>query len=166
VEPAWVSLRPQALVLESHHIDKLAEIGLTLADVLGDQHRLDRLLAERNGGDFVAPVRARVEGALAELRDPALAADPNLERPFEKTREQILRSLDLFSEKAVAAAARKNEVADRRVRQLRDICLPFGKPQERIVSSAHFQGKYGDRFAESFWEQMELDPTHLQVISP
>jgi bacillithiol synthase len=166
VEPAWVSLRPQALVLESHQIDKLAEIGLTLADVLGDQHRLDRVLAERNGGDFVAPVRARVEGALAELRDPALAADPNLERPFEKTREQILRSLDLFSEKAVAAAARKNEVADRRVRQLRDICLPLGKPQERVVSSAHFQGKYGDRFAESFWEQMELDPTHLQVISP
>jgi bacillithiol biosynthesis cysteine-adding enzyme BshC len=166
VDPAWVSLRPQALVLESHQIDKLAEIGLTLADVLGDQHRLDRRLAERSGGDFVAPVRSRVEGALDELRAPALAADPNLERPFDKTREQILRALDLFSDKAVAAAARKNEVADRRVRQLRDTALPLGKPQERVVSSAHFQGKYGDRFAESFWEQMELDPAHLQVISP
>jgi len=57
-------------------------------------------------------------------------------------------------------------VANRRVRQLRDICLPLGKPQERVVSTAHFQGKYGERFAESFWDQMELDPEHLQVISP
>jgi bacillithiol biosynthesis cysteine-adding enzyme BshC len=166
VEPAWVSLRPQALVLEAHHIEKLSEIGLSLADLLSDPHQLDRKLAERAGGDFVAPVRSRVEEALSELRDPALAADPNLERPFEKTREQILRSLDLFADKAVSAAARRDEVATRRIRQLRDICLPLGKPQERVVSTAHFEGKYGERFAESFWEQMELDPKHLQVISP
>jgi bacillithiol biosynthesis cysteine-adding enzyme BshC len=166
VEPAWVSLRPQALVIEAHQIEKLAELGLSLTDLLGDPHVLDRKLAERSGGDFVAPVRGRVEEALSGLREPALAADPNLERPFEKTREQILRALDLFAEKAVSAAARRDEVASRRVRQLRDICLPLGKPQERVISTAHFQGKYGARFAESFWEQMELDPEHLQVISP
>lgn len=166
VEPAWVSLRPQALVLEAHQIEKACEIGVCLTDLLGDQHHLDRKLAERAGGDFVAPVRGRVEEALAELRESAKAADANLERPFEKTREQILRALDLFAEKAVSAAARRDEVANRRVRQLRDICLPLGKPQERVVSSAHFQGKYGERFAESFWDQMELDPEHLQVISP
>ncbi|HSF43202.1 MAG TPA: bacillithiol biosynthesis cysteine-adding enzyme BshC [Thermoanaerobaculia bacterium] len=166
VEPAWVSLRPQALVLETHLIEKLSEIGLSLTDLLGDPHHLDHKLAERAGGDFVAPVRGRVEEALAGLRDPALAADPNLERPFDKTREQILRALDLFAEKAVSAAARRDEVANRRVRQLRDICLPLGKPQERVISTAHFEGKYGERFAESFWDQMELDPEHLQVISP
>ena len=166
VEPAWVSLRPQALVIEGHQIEKLSELGLSLTDLLGDPHALDRKLADRAGGDFVAPVRGRVEEALSELRAPALAADPNLERPFEKTREQILRALDLFAEKAVSAAARRDEVANRRVRQLRDIGLPLGKPQERVVSTAHFQGKYGERFAESFWEQMELDPEHLQVISP
>ncbi|HSK80916.1 MAG TPA: bacillithiol biosynthesis cysteine-adding enzyme BshC [Thermoanaerobaculia bacterium] len=166
VEPAWVSLRPQALVLETHLIEKLSEIGLSLTDLLGDPHGLDKKLAERAGGDFVAPVRGRVEEALAGLRDPALAADPNLERPFDKTREQILRALDLFADKAVSAAARRDEVANRRVRQLRDICLPLGKPQERVISTAHFQGKYGERFAESFWDQMELDPEHLQVISP
>jgi bacillithiol biosynthesis cysteine-adding enzyme BshC len=166
VEPAWVSLRPQALVLEAHHLDKLAEVGLSLADLLGDRHQLDRRLAERDGGDVVAPARQRIEEALSGIREPALAADPNLERPFEKTREQILRALDLFGEKAVSAAARKNEVASRRVNQLLEICLPLGKPQERVVATAHFQGKYGPRLAESFWEQMELDPAHLQVISP
>lgn len=170
VEPCEVSLRPQALVLESHQADKLAETGLSLAVLLGGRQGVERALAVGLAGgehaDFVAPVRRVVEAALDDLRAPTLAADPSLERPLDKTREQILRALDLFGEKAVAAAARRNEVKNRRVQLLRETCLPLGQPQERVVSSAHFQGKYGDRLAESFREQMELDPRTLQVISP
>lgn len=169
VEAPWVALRPQTLVLESHQAGKLEEIGnggIGLADLLADRQRLDRALAVGTDGDFVTPVRARVEAALAELRAPALAADPNLERPLEKTCEQILRALDTFGEKGLAAAARRNEVTARRIDQLRETCLPQGKLQERVVAAAHFQGKYGDRFADSYWEQLELDPTFLQVISP
>jgi bacillithiol biosynthesis cysteine-adding enzyme BshC len=166
VEAPWVALRPQTLVLEGHQIEKLEELGIGLGDLIGSRQRLDRALAEGGGGDFVAPIRARVEAALGELRNAALAADPNLERPYEKTCEQILRALDTFGEKAIAAAARRNEVRARRVDQLREACLPQGKLQERVVAAAHFQGKYGERFAESLWEQMELDPAVLQVVSP
>jgi bacillithiol biosynthesis cysteine-adding enzyme BshC len=165
VETPWVALRPQTLALEAKQIERLEELGLPLATLLGDRGGLERWLAERDGADLVGPVRQRLEEALAGLREPALAADPNLERPFEKTREQILRALDLFGEKAVSAAARKNEVVNRRVQQLREACLPLGKPQERIVSSAHFPGKYGADFVASCWEQMELDSAHLQVIA-
>ncbi len=164
--PHLTSLRPQTLVLERHQIEKAGEIGLTLGDLLGDRARLDHRLAEREGGDFVGPVRARIEAALTELRTPALAADGGLERPFDKTREQILRALDLFGDKATAAWARRNEVVSRRVDQLRDLCLPQGKLQERSIVSAHYQGKYGERFAESYWEQLSLDPVRLQVIAP
>lgn len=168
VEAPWIALRPQTLVLESHQAGKLEEIGsgLALADLIADRQHLDRVLAVDSDGDFVSPVRARVEAALAELRAPALAADPNLERPLEKTCDQILRALDTFGEKAISAAARRNEVTARRVDQLRETCLPSGKLQERVVAAAHFQGKYGQRFAESYWEQLDLDPTFLQVISP
>jgi bacillithiol biosynthesis cysteine-adding enzyme BshC len=163
----FVGLRPQTLVLEAHQKEKMEEMGISLDCLLGDRHCLDKWLAAgEGGGDFVAPIRQRLEGAMADLREPALAADPNLERPFEKTREQVLRAVDLFAEKAMAAAARRNEVANRRAYQLRDLCAPFGKPQERTVAAAHFQGKYGDRFAASYWEQLDLDPTHLRLISP
>lgn len=164
VEAPWIALRPQTLVLEGHQVEKLAGLGLTLAELLGDRQHLDRVLA--GDSDFVAPVRRRIEEALDELREPTRAADPSLERPFDKTREQILRALDLFGEKAVAAAARRNEVHSRRLEQLREACLPLGKLQERTVAAAHFQGKYGPRFGESFWEQLDLDPRFLHVISP
>jgi uncharacterized protein YllA (UPF0747 family) len=165
VEGPWVALRPQTLVLEGHQIEKLEELGIGLGDLLGSQQRLDHALAQ-GGADFATPIRARVEAALEELRGSALAADPNLERPYEKTREQILRALDTFGEKAVAAAARRNEVRARRVDQLREACLPLGRLQERVLAAAHFQGKYGERFAGSYWEQLDLDPAFLQVICP
>lgn len=166
IEAPWVALRPQTLVLEAKDAQKLAETGLTLADLLGDRQRLEKRLAESAGGDFVGAVRQRVEAALGELREPALAVDANLERPYDKTREQILRSLDVFAEKATAAAARRNEVGSRRAEQLRNTALPLGKLQERVVSTGHFPGKYGDAFAASFWEQIDLDPRYLQVVSP
>lgn len=166
VEPTHVALRPQTLVLETKQSERLEELGLPLATLLGDRGALDRWLAERDGGDLVGPVRQRLEEALAGLREPAVAADPGLERPFEKTQEQILRALDLFGEKVVAAGARKNEVVNRRVQQIREACVPLGKLQERIVSSAHYPGKYGPAFVDSYWEQMDLDPAHLQVITP
>lgn len=166
VEPTFVALRPQTLVLETKQRERLEELELPLATLLGGRGALDRWLAERDGGDLVGPARQRMEGALADLRGPAVAADPGLERPFEKTREQILRALDLFGEKVVAAGARKNEVVNRRVQQLRDACVPSGQLQERLVSSAHFPGKYGPELVAGYWEQMRLDAAHLQIIEP
>lgn len=166
VAPPTLALRPQTLLLEPKQIERLEESGLALADLLVDRQSLDHIRVVRAGNDFVTPVREEIEAALAALEAPALAIDPNLERPLGKTREQVLRALDLFTEKAASAAARRDEVQTRRIEQLRDICLPFGKLQERTVSTAYMGGRYGPRLAESYWEQMELDPTHLQVISP
>lgn len=166
IAPPWVTLRPQTLVLESHQIEKLGELGLTLGQLAGDRHEIDAVLGRQAGADFVAPVRQLVESSLGDLEAPALAIDPNLERPFGKTREQILGALKTFEEKVVAAAARRDEVKSRRLEQLREAVLPGGKPQERVLTTAHFQGKYGDDLVRAFWEQMDLDPTYLQVIQP
>jgi hypothetical protein len=49
---------------------------------------------------------------------------------------------------------------------LRNLCRPLGSPQERVVSTSQFPGKYGDRFAAALFEQLRLDGRNLQVISP
>jgi bacillithiol synthase len=166
IEAPAVALRPQALVLDARQVEQVAAAGVPLADLLGDQARLDRILMERSGGDFVAPVRQRIAAALDELSAPALAADPNLERPFARTREQVLRAIDLFAEKSLPAMARRDGLLSRRVELLRQACLPGGKLQERVICAAHFQGEYGDRLAASFWEQLDLDPAALAVVVP
>jgi uncharacterized protein YllA (UPF0747 family) len=161
-----VALRPQVLVLESHHREKLEELGLPLAALLGSAEDLERRLADRAVTRFVEEARGAVEGALEGLRAPALDLDPNLERPLEKTRQGVLRSLDAFAGKVTAAAARRDEVRSRRVERLRQVTVPDGTFQERVVSSSHFPGKYGERFTEALWEQIELDGRRLQVVEP
>lgn len=160
------ALRPQALVLESHQVEQIEEIGLTLRRLLGERSALDHLLAERAGDDPVSGPRRRIDEALDEIAGPALAIDANLESPWEKTREQIDRALDRFGDKAAAAAARRDEVRAGRVERLRDTLLPGGTLQERVVSTAHYPGKYRERFADAYFEQLELDGGTLQVVTP
>lgn len=166
VPAPWVTLRPLTLVLEAHQVHWMEELDLTLGDLLGEASALDQLLARRVDARFVEEAQSRVEELLADLRVPALDLDPNLERPWEKTRDQILRALDLFSEKVMAAAARRNQVEHHRVDLLRATCLPFGKLQERLISAVHFYGKYREEFVESYFRSMDLDPIYLQVICP
>ncbi len=160
-----VALRPQVLVLESHQAEKLDDAGLTLAQLLAPPEELERVLAEGGDGAFAAEPRRRIEEALAALAAPALALDPNLERPLEKTRDQVERALDTFEGKVRSAAARRDEVRLGRVEALREAVLPHGKLQERVVCSAHYRGKHLE-LVEGYWEQMRLDGAVLQVVTP
>jgi bacillithiol synthase len=161
-----VALRPQTLVLESHQREKLEEVGVPLAALLGSEEALERRLADENGAGFVALARERIETALDDLRREAVGLDPNLERPAEKTSENVLRALETFEGKTTAAAARRDEVRHRRIEKLREVVRPGGTLQERAVSASHFPGKYGDRLVEAIRDQMELDGQHLQVVEP
>jgi bacillithiol biosynthesis cysteine-adding enzyme BshC len=164
--PPWVALRPQILVLDDKQRERLANTGLPLSSLLGEQGALEHEVAQRTGADFVAPVRVRLEAELDAMRGPALAVDANLERPFDKTREQVVRALELFDQKVASAAAQRDKVLAQRIAQLRDASLPADMLQERFVSTSHFPGKYGDSFVEAIWDQLSLDPRELQVITP
>ena len=167
VEAPWIALRPQALVLEEHQRQKLEEMELRLADLLAEREELERrLLGDGDEVAFVERSKGAVADALDGLRQPALELDPNLERPFEKTRDHVMRALETFAGKVTTAAARRDEVRTRRIERLRELCLPEGTLQERVVSSAHWPGKYGERFIDALWSQVELDGRRLQVIEP
>ncbi len=108
----------------------------------------------------------RLEALIESLREPSLAIDGNLERPWQKTGDQMRRALQAYGTRVTAAASRRDETARARMEALRSHCLPTGKFQERMVASAHFPGKYGDRFVEAMFQQMRLEPTNLHIVTP
>ena len=162
---AHVTLRPQMLVLETRQLEWLQQLGLELGDLLGDASELEAKLARRAGADFVTPVASQVAELLDGGKAPVVELDASLERPWEKTREQVLKALEQLGGRVAAAAARRDEVQQRRLESLRQTCLPAGKLQERLIASAHFPGKYPD-FADACWQQLDLDPRALQVVLP
>jgi uncharacterized protein YllA (UPF0747 family) len=161
-----VCFRPQALVLGGREIDKLDSIRLGLGDLLAADLDLDRALAAGREEDMTEPTRETLATALAELRERAVALDPSLAGPWEKTRGQTEKALDIFTGKVAAAVARRNEVQRARAEDLRAACRPLGVLQERLVATAHFPGKHGDRLVEAFFEQLTLDSRRLHVIQP
>ncbi|MGE0640769.1 MAG: bacillithiol biosynthesis cysteine-adding enzyme BshC [Thermoanaerobaculia bacterium] len=160
------ALRPQALVVEARQRQQLDELGSSVAELLYEPEQLARRLAERAGGGFVAAERGAVEELAERLRSPALALDANLEKPWQKTRDSLLANLDAFAAKVEAAAARRDEVAHQRRRQLETALRPAGKPQERLLSAGYFPGRFGDGFGAALLDQLELDPRLLSVVDP
>ena len=166
ISPPSVSLRPQIMVLEEFQMTRMTELGVSLSDLVVPDLDIDSLVAHLLGDDFVAPAAEQIDATLEAMRPSAMSLDTNLDRPYERTRDQIRRSLEAFSNKVSGAVARRNEVATRRVEGLREVCCPGGKLQERVVCTAHYPGKYDLAFVDRLWEQMSLSPTEMQVITP
>jgi bacillithiol biosynthesis cysteine-adding enzyme BshC len=158
------TLRPQTLVLESRQLQWMQEMEIGLEDLLGDQRELDQRLAENAGVDFVTPVAEQIGELLDGLKEPVTEVDANLAKPLQRTKDQALGALEQLAGKVAAAAARANEVQRRRVETLRQTALPHGSLQERVLSTAHFPGKYRDALVEAYWQQLDLDGRRLQVI--
>lgn len=166
VAPAAVALRPHALVLDARAREHLAGLGATVEELAAGSEAIAGRLAARAGAGFVAPVRAEVERALDGLRAPAAALDAGLDKPWEKTRESALRALDAFAARVSAAGARHDETAAHRLAQLAALARPGGKPQERVLASAWFAGRWGEAFGARLAAQLDLDPRHLSLVDP
>jgi hypothetical protein len=106
----------------------------------------------------------RAIAALEELRAPALAWDPNLERPYAKTLEQVKGAFEKFGEKVTRARAQKDEVALRRLAALREYCQPHGTLHERVLAGAHFRGRYGEGAMTAILDQLDIGTADVQLL--
>jgi len=161
-----VALRPQILILDERQRNHVSASGVGMERLLDPDFDLDAWLAPPEDTDFVGRAEIQLETLLEGLRVPSLALDGNLERPWQKTGDQMRRALQAYGTRVTAAASRRDETARRRLETLRNSCLPTGKLQERVIASAHFPGKYGDRLVEAMFQQMRLEPTSLHIVTP
>jgi bacillithiol biosynthesis cysteine-adding enzyme BshC len=168
IEAPWTCLRPQAMVVEERQARYLDELGVSLDELVGSAGDLDALLTEKLGADFVSPVKGRIEEVLDALRGPILELDPTLEKPWERTRDQIGRAFDQLAAKAAAAVSRRHDVWRRRLEQVSQACVPGGALQERVLSVIWFVHRFGPGFAVELGSRLGLDPRRLQgfVMSP
>ena len=166
IDPPATGLRPQIMVLGAALTRRLEKLGLTLEEALRHESEVDDWLARRSAPDLVDSSRERILAEVDSLRTDALRIDPQLDRPWQKTRAQIERALEAFSMRLRSAAARLDETARWRLEAIRCACLPAGAPQERLLSVAHFALTYGQDFATTVWQQMDHDSDRIQIVDP
>jgi uncharacterized protein YllA (UPF0747 family) len=166
VAAPWSVARPSALVLDRRARERLAALGLPLAELLADPAAAERRLGERAGGGFAAPVRDEILARLDALATPASAVDGALERAHRKTRRTVEWALGRFAEKLARAAARRDAATRERLASLAALVRPEGALQERVVCAAHFELRWGDGFATALLDGLELDPRRLSIVDP
>lgn len=161
-----VTLRPQILVLDERQRTRSVESGIGIPQLLDPAFDLDRWLAPPEDMGFLEVAEEELEALLGALQGPSLSLDGNLERPLKKTADQMWRALKAYRSKVTAAASRQDATQRARLEALRESCLPFGRLQERVVVSVQFPARYGDDLVEAIFEQMNLDPTKLSIVTP
>jgi bacillithiol biosynthesis cysteine-adding enzyme BshC len=164
VAPPAVAPRPRALLLDDRQLAALAEGGLEPWLLLAPEAEVARALAARQDGDPVGPAQARALAELAALRESAVALDPNLERPWEKTHEQVKTAFERFADKLARARAQRDQVAQRRLAGLREYGAPGGVLHERVLAAAHFRGRAGEGLGEALWQQLDLGTVDVQLL--
>ncbi|MDA8016632.1 MAG: bacillithiol biosynthesis cysteine-adding enzyme BshC [Thermoanaerobaculia bacterium] len=164
IEPPWVTLRPQSMILDTRSSSWLQELGLPLTELLDSTP--EEIVARRFSEDPVGPVREEIDRALATLREQVLMIDQTLEKPWKKTQDQVHRGLEIFGGKVRNAVANRHGVWLRRAEKLHQMLRPAGSLQERKISTLFFYARYGDALARSFLEDLDLDPRKLSVIHP
>jgi bacillithiol biosynthesis cysteine-adding enzyme BshC len=161
-----VALRPQAMVLGRHQVDRLEALDLKLSELLSSSFDIDEFLARGQASDLVTPVSEAISNQLEGLRTEALAIDGDLAKPWKKTSQQVEKALAAFSGRLTATVARQDKVMRSRLEDLLESSRPGGALQERVVSTAHFPGKFGSELASAMFAQLGLDPARLHVIIP
>ncbi|MBZ0111177.1 MAG: bacillithiol biosynthesis cysteine-adding enzyme BshC [Thermoanaerobaculia bacterium] len=158
-------LRPQALLFDARQGRQLEGLALPPDLLLADDDAVDHALAAASGAPSIAPVETAIEGAMEVLRTSALALDPNLERPWEKTRDQMLGALGKFSERITRAAGHRDQVTRGRLDGLRAYAAPGGVPHERVLCTGYFHGRFGRGLVSQLLGTLSRQPGRVQVLT-
>ncbi len=165
VEPPHLVLRPQALLLDARQAEHFEQLSVPVALLLADDAAVDQALAAAADAPTIESARGSIAHALEALQGEALALDATLARPWEKTRDQILGALDRFGDRIVRAAAQRDSVRRGRLDALRSWSAPHGTLNERRLSTAYFQGRFGPGLVPQLLERLNRRPAAIQLLA-
>ena len=165
VPPPFVVLRPQALLLDSRQRQILEKLGLPFDLLLANDQEVDQFLADQGEGPSIETALEAVETTMDELKEGALALDPNLERPWQKTRDQMTGALERFSDRLTKAAGQRDGVTRGRLDTLRAYVAPGGVLHERVLSTAYFRGRFGPSLVPQLLERLDRTPGRVQLLT-
>ncbi len=137
-------------VIEARVARALEKQGIT-ADALeteGARLEADLLREEIPAGARAAMQRLRseLEREYQAIGAAALEVDPTLQKPVESARNAALAGVSDIEKRLIAHLKKRNDITTSQISRARASLFPQGQPQERILSTVSFLGRYGPPF--------------------
>jgi bacillithiol biosynthesis cysteine-adding enzyme BshC len=118
-------------------------------------------------GDLVTPfaeARRDLEAALARLREATSELGPGATRNFEKTRDRVLESIDLYAGRVAEASSRAPGGAPGREALLRAHLTPGGRLQEQSLAGLWFLNRLGPDLFDRLGAALDVRAEGHQVV--
>jgi uncharacterized protein YllA (UPF0747 family) len=135
------------------HVEKILEDLYLLPEDFREEHEVESRVARARLPKTVMSelnaTRAAVDAHLDALSE-AVAAERTPVGPTvtEGLRANLVRRLDRFERRLIAAAKRQNAETMREIATARGSLYPFGKPQERSLNFVQLLARYGSALRE------------------
>jgi bacillithiol biosynthesis cysteine-adding enzyme BshC len=163
--------RQSYTVLTTAALERLSRYGLTPQHLLAEESdpaTVWQELAPPEGLARYAAAREALAAALAPLRPHLQAVDPTLDRNWEQTLANAWRGLDKLQDRGVRALLSQQGLSRGELQSLRNLLLPRGRPQERVLPLPHLLQRFGSSFIERLYQAAPLDALthHILVWEP
>ncbi|MGI6368251.1 MAG: bacillithiol biosynthesis cysteine-adding enzyme BshC [Anaerolineae bacterium] len=141
--------RASYTILSAAEQERLAAYGLHPLDVLSHEVEIDstmRRLMPAAELERFARAREGVGEALNPLRGYLEELDPNLVKSWEQGLASAVRNIDKMEERAINVTLSRGGYSRRELQALRNMMLPRGRLQERVLPVTHMLQHYGMGF--------------------
>lgn len=166
--PPLVSQRASFLVLEPQAKKLLDELHLQAKDVaLSESELADRLYQDSNWltpSQLKKEIDQRTSELLALLQRNVAALDKSLLGPLQKTQKNVEHAVGVFFDRYGKASLAADEVRLKRLMRLKNMLLPRGEMQERVLSPVSFLCRYGTEFLSRLRKEIEPFRTILKEV--
>lgn len=161
--------RATVTVVEKRMGKYLADYEFTFAELTGDVEQIiNRVLAKTFPDDLerdFEKLRENIEGEFDNFRDEALQFDPGLKEFARQSFGKIDFTLKAFEAKVFSAHKKKSQQTRDRIYRVAHALYPRHGLQERTLNISYFLARYGFGFVKFLYEQMDSEETSHQLIS-
>jgi bacillithiol biosynthesis cysteine-adding enzyme BshC len=135
-------------ILVDARIDRVLEkFGATLEELLAPGQRLearvvrDQLPAEAR--EALEALRAEITRHYGLLARAAAQIDPTIEKPIQNLTSQALAGTQEAEKRLVNHLKKRQATETQQIARARELALPLGRPQERVLTLAPWLARYG-----------------------
>lgn len=128
------------------------------------RHNTEMLADNPDLERLFAKSRQEIERTLQELGPAIAKIDPTLEPALAASIQQALKIVDTVEQKTRKAGRRKNGELLEQIRQTETALFPEGELQERLINIFQFVGKYGFGIIEILKSQLEGHSTESHIV--
>jgi uncharacterized protein YllA (UPF0747 family) len=138
----------------------LAKFDASLGELLLPGHQLENRVVRANlPADAVtalAALRSTVSPSFSTLVGIAGAIDPTIERSLTSIGRRAAEQVDRAEQKLVNHLRKRQSVEAQQILRARELVLPLGQPQERVVTLAPWLARYGPSLLADLAAEIQL----------